>query len=117
MVYESDIDADGILSDTEYVDSVALGLEDFDGDGLNNWSDTDSDNDGIPDSVESGITNPCDAPLDSDGMGDPDYLDLDSDGDGILDSVEFTGDIDLDGLPYYRVRGRWGSSSPGASIR
>lgn len=34
--------------------SVGLGAQDFDGDGIPNYLDTDSDNDGIPDVVEAG---------------------------------------------------------------
>ncbi|HEY8941689.1 MAG TPA: thrombospondin type 3 repeat family protein, partial [Cellvibrio sp.] len=89
---------------------------DNDGDGLPNYLDRDSDNDGIADGVEAGAsgrdsdgdgiddafdvdqTGGVDAngdgvddavkPRDSDGDGIPDYLDLDSDNDGIYDVVE-----------------------------
>ena len=53
---------------------------DTDGDNLADYSDLDSDNDGILDSIEGDV--------DSDGDGIPDYLDLDSDNDGIPDNVE-----------------------------
>jgi hypothetical protein len=57
----------------------------------------DSDNDGIPDSIEA----PDGNLIDSDDDGIADYLDLDSDNDGIPDSVEYQGnasaDQDLDG--------------------
>jgi len=53
---------------------------DSDGDGIPDYQDLDSDNDGILDSVE-GI-------VDTDNDGIPDYLDLDSDDDGVLDVVE-----------------------------
>jgi hypothetical protein len=61
---------------------------DTDGDGLFNNCDDDSDNDGIPDTVEdtNGNGNPNDDDADGDGI--PNYLDLDSDNDGILDLYE-----------------------------
>jgi hypothetical protein len=52
---------------------------------------TDSDGDGITDSVE-GIG-------DADGDGLLDYLDTDSDGDGLLDADEQIADTDGDGIP------------------
>ena len=53
---------------------------DNDGDGIPNYRDIDSDNDGILDSVEG--------TADTDGDGIPNFLDLDSDGDGIPDNIE-----------------------------
>lgn len=64
---------------------------DNDSDGLPDYKDTDSDNDGISDryecfDIENGYTMlPC---LDSDGDGIPDIHDLDSDNDGLADTVE-----------------------------
>ena len=52
------------------------------------YLDLDSDNDGVPDSVEGSA--------DSDGDGIPDYLDLDTDNDGIPDVIE-AGFVDADG--------------------
>jgi gliding motility-associated-like protein len=66
----------------------------------------DSDNDGIPDSIEKGPDGT--KPLDTDGDGVPDYRDLDSDNDGIPDSIEKGPDgtkpldTDGDGVPDYR---------------
>jgi hypothetical protein len=60
--------------------------------------DLDSDDDGIPDAVETAGN--CDGGGDTDGDGVPDILDLDSDGDGIFDLVEAghgAPDADLDG--------------------
>jgi len=84
-----------------------------DGDGTPNYLDLDSDNDGIPDSIEDAGCNgtaPC-TPTDTDGDGIPNYLDLDSDNDGIPDSIEDAGcngtapctptDTDGDGIPNY----------------
>ncbi|MDO6518815.1 gliding motility-associated C-terminal domain-containing protein [Zobellia uliginosa] len=56
------------------------------------FTDLDSDNDGILDSVEDlnadGDNDPSTNPTDSDGDSLPDYLDIDSDNDGIPDNVE-----------------------------
>ena len=87
-----DSDRDGILDDIE-------GTVDTDGDGLPNFRDTDSDNDGIPDSTEAGPA--PNTPVDTDGDGAPDYIDTDSDNDGIDDAIEGTDDRDNDGIPDY----------------
>lgn len=82
-------------------------LADADGDGIANYLDIDSDNDGIPDNVEAqstiGYLQPSTGvnatgfpsnygsgftPIDTDGDGVPDYLDDDSDNDGTLDIFE-----------------------------
>ncbi|WP_164969656.1 fibronectin type III domain-containing protein, partial [Aquirufa rosea] len=81
----NDCDGDGILNSVE----CAWGgpsCQDYDSDGIPNFQDPDSDNDGIPDSIEKNI--------DTDGDGIPNYLDLDSDNDGILDSTEKATDRD-----------------------
>lgn len=63
---------------------------DNDYDGIPNITDLDSDNDGIPDSVEGYG--------DDDNDGHPNYLDLDADNDGIYDVIEAGGvDPDHDG--------------------
>ena len=64
--------------------------QDTDSDGVADFMDLDSDEDGIPDSV--------DGTADTDGDGRPNYLDTDSDGDGIPDSTEGH-DADFDGTP------------------
>ena len=84
-----DANGDGIA------DSAAP--RDSDGDGVPDFRDLDSDNDSIPDVIESGgldldedglldaggvITS---LPRDTDGDGIPDHLDLDSDNDGVKD--------------------------------
>ncbi|MGB5983291.1 MAG: LamG-like jellyroll fold domain-containing protein, partial [Nonlabens sp.] len=98
--------------------SLATTCADSDGDGLDDFLDLDSDNDGIPDNVEGqptiGYITPTYVDSDGDGLMDvydstpnggpdgsigitpentdetdlPDYLDLDSDNDGIFDLVE-----------------------------
>ena len=87
-------------------DFVAVrGVLDSDGDGVPDYRDLESDNDGIADAVEAG---PVPAiPADSDNDGVADYLDTDSDGDGINDAIEVGGvadwpvDTDSDGLVDY----------------
>ncbi len=70
-------------------------LIDTDGDGLHNFRDPDSDNDGIGDADERGEEL---LPLDSDSDGKPDYIDTDADNDGIPDLFEGNGDSDNDGI-------------------
>jgi len=66
-------------------------VNDADRDGIFDNVDVDSDNDGIPNSVET-------TTRDTDLDGIPDYLDLDSDNDGIPDIIEAGGvDVDRDG--------------------
>ena len=68
----SDTDGDGISDADEGDNAVALGhgiTLDQDSDGIYNFLDDDSDNDGILDSVEGGNN------VDTDGDGIPDYLD------------------------------------------
>jgi hypothetical protein len=91
-----DTDKDGLPnfidldSDNDGIPDRIEGSLDFDKDGKGNFIDTDSDNDGIPDAIE-GIGDP-------DNDGNPNYLDLDSDGDGISDKLEGTRDSDNDGV-------------------
>ncbi len=80
-----DVDATGGTdNDRDGIDD-AFAPDDFDGDGLPNYIDVDSDNDRVPDILEGNV--------DNDGDLSPNYLDLDSDGDTIPDSVE----ADIDG--------------------
>ncbi|MCA0131918.1 choice-of-anchor D domain-containing protein [Winogradskyella alexanderae] len=90
---------------------ITQSLCDTDSDGVANIFDLDSDNDGIPDVVESGYSPVSNGsavidswidnnnngmhdafeslnPVDSDGDGTPDYLDLDSDNDTLFDVDE-----------------------------
>ena len=72
---------------------------DTDGDGTADYLDTDSDNDGILDSVEAGDTNVVTPPVDSDGDGVGDWRDLDSDNDSLLDKFESTYSVPGHSLP------------------
>ncbi|MCB9591475.1 MAG: VWA domain-containing protein [Sandaracinaceae bacterium] len=86
-----DTDGDGILDEWEDASTAV----DTDGDGTPDFEDLDSDDDGIPDSVE-GNPGSSGMPVDSDSDGTPDFRDLDSDGNGILDAAEPEGDLDGD---------------------
>ncbi len=95
------------------IDNVLLtanmGSSDSDGDGINDSSDLDDDNDGILDTTECQGSGSCNT-YDSDGDGVPNRLDLDSDNDGIYDAVEaghgishtngvLSGAVGTDGVP------------------
>ncbi len=58
---------------------------DTDGDGIPDFRDLDSDNDGTTDALEKGSGT---TPMDTDGDGTPDFKDLDADNDGIADSSD-----------------------------
>ncbi len=91
-----DSDGDGIADFDE-----GNGAIDTDGDGITDDLDTDSDNDGIPDSVEAGDSDMSSEPVDTDGDGRPDFRDLDSDSDTISDQIEGFEDPDEDGFGNY----------------
>ena len=82
-------------------------LTDTDGDGVPDYRDSDSDNDGLSDSSEGGPSaQNCGPPRDTDGDGIPDYRDPDSDNDDLPDLDEGTigtdplnPDTDGDGVP------------------
>jgi len=76
---KEDTDDDGIPNGIE-------GCGDRDNDGIDNYLDTDSDGDGIPDSEEAG-DDPSN-PRNSDKDDSPDFLDRDSDNDGLSDKKE-----------------------------
>ncbi|WP_424964244.1 T9SS type A sorting domain-containing protein [Ekhidna sp.] len=93
-----DDDADGVATASEdyngngnFADDFTQGgaptpdylffTNDPDGDGIDNASDLDDNNDGIPDTQQSDVT-------DTDGDGIVDRYDLDSDGDGIPNAYE-----------------------------
>ncbi|MDG1570689.1 hypothetical protein OZ410_00040, partial [Robiginitalea sp. M366] len=109
----SGVDSDGNGLDDAYEPSPGAcgGLVpvDTDGDGIPDYRDIDSDNDGITDNVEAqssgSYQEPCGIdnngnglddhydpngldPMDTDGDGHPDFRDIDSDNDGITDNVE-----------------------------
>jgi len=81
-------------SDQDGIPDSIEGAIDTDGDGVLNSSDIDSDNDAIPDAIEFGDG---DTAVDTDSDGVPDFLDLDSDNDGIPDAS----------LPWLLVNWMW----------
>lgn len=137
----ADPNNDGVIGNVPFIDTDGDGLSDVvdssnggtpipaldtDGDGKENYTDRDSDNDGIQDVIEAGlpdanadgsVDNFVDADgdglanivdtttggstltnLDKDGDGNRNYVDLDSDNDGLPDVLEAGGtDPDNDG--------------------
>ena len=86
----ADLNGDGV--------DDAVVADDFDSDGVPNYLDLDSDNDGVLDVSEGGLTDVnedgivddgalTDTPPNTDGTDGPDYIDLDSDDDGTYDIV------------------------------
>ena len=90
--YPADNNNNGILDHLDANDDAAC-ESDADGDGIDDITDLDDDNDGIYDTYEGDDT------IDTDGDGIPNYLDTDSDGDGCSDAEEagFT-DANKDGI-------------------
>ncbi len=92
------IDADDKGVD-DAIQASALPIFDTDGDGVADFRDSDSDSDGIPDSVEAGPLPTM--PLDTDGDGAADFREQDADGDTVPDFAEVGADpanpIDSDG--------------------
>ncbi|MEO1418628.1 MAG: hypothetical protein AAFW00_25340 [Bacteroidota bacterium] len=89
-----------------FIDNFEVYIEeDFDGDGIVNSQDLDSDNDGISDIIEAGGTDP-----DGDGRvayatpGDPTTM-VDSDGDGLADAVDTK--VDNNGSGTYVAGTAW----------
>ena len=92
-----DADGDGLM------DSVESFSSDQDKDGLPDYLDSDSDNNGMADAVEAISVY---FPFDTDGDGVPDYADLDNDNDGVHDIFEigtgtFAADLNNNGLADY----------------
>jgi hypothetical protein len=90
-------------SDNDGIPDTIEGTGDADQDGIPNYLDLDSDGDGIEDRIEY-TGDPEFDDVDHDGI--PNFLDLDSDGDGIEDRIEYTGDpefddVDHDGIPNF----------------
>ena len=78
------VDADGKgLADSLL--AAGLTVFDTDSDGIADFRDLDSDNDGLPDQTEAGPNGS--SPTDTDGDGAPDFRETDSDGDGVPDGA------------------------------
>ena len=103
----TDIDDKGV---DDAIQASALPVFDTDGDGVADYRDSDSDQDGIADSIEAG-NDGC-RPQDTDGDGAADYRERDSDGDNVLDGEDsnndaadvqpfepVSDDVDNDGIP------------------
>lgn len=78
-------------TDEDGIPDSVEGTDDRDRDGLPNHMDADSDADGLPDSAEGAV--------DADGDGVPNFLDTDADGDGVPDAY----DRETPGLPLYTL--------------
>jgi len=97
----------GVDANNDGIDDDII-VDDFDEDGVPNFQDLDSDNDGLLDVIEAGLPDLDEngladngeitlSPPNTDGVDGPDYLDLDSNNDGILDNQGSPSeDFDLD---------------------
>jgi len=83
-----DPDKDGILSPIDGSPTIWGDATDSDGDGVLDSVDADDDGDGILDTVEQSGCTPALTTCDTDGDGVPNQLDMDSDNDGINDVTE-----------------------------
>lgn len=92
-----DTDEDGIDDADEGRDEAV----DTDGDGLLDFEDTDSDDDGVSDKVEGAIPIGQTGLPDSDSDGAPDFRDEDSDNNGRPDGEDGDDDLDGDGRADY----------------
>ena len=90
-----DPDKDGILSPIDGLPNNWGDASDTDGDGVIDSVDADDDGDGILDTAEDAACSPAVATCDTDGDGIPNSRDMDSDNDGINDVTE-AGLIDAD---------------------
>ncbi len=90
-----DPDKDGILSPIDGLPNSWGDASDTDGDGVIDSLDADDDGDGILDTAEDAACTPALATCDTDGDGLPNSKDMDSDNDGINDVTE-AGLLDAD---------------------
>lgn len=87
---KADFDKDGITNEVECGFSSGRNCRDTDTDGILDYKDGDSDNDGIPDIIEAKCSGGMEGgfPCDTDNDETPDYLDTDSDDDSRIDAEE-----------------------------
>ena len=112
-----DENGDGFIDDLANTEGSLTNPTDSDLDGIGDWREVDSDNDGISDNVGSNFEDldgngdgVVDNIADSDGDGiadDVDQLDgfgtaPDEDRDGLLDDIDGSEDVDGDGLPNFQ---------------
>lgn len=110
----TDANGDGIIDDPTTNEGTLTVPTDTDADGIGDWREIDSDNDGTNDNVGTPLQDAdsngdglVDDTTDTDGDGIADAIDRvdghgtlpDADGDGILDETEGSGDTDGDGMP------------------
>ncbi|MDB4224481.1 hypothetical protein N9850_11950, partial [Granulosicoccus sp.] len=91
-----------------------LPIFDTDGDGVDDYRDTDSDNDTIPDSVEAGPM--PNQPTDTDGDGAADYRETDSDGDAIPDNLEQLADPSVQNTSLESIETGFAGTGNGCSV-
>jgi outer membrane protein OmpA-like peptidoglycan-associated protein len=112
----ADTDANGLIDDAAVNEGTLVTPTDSDVDGVGDWREIDSDNDGTNDIVgttfedqDSDGDGIVDDITDSDNDGIADVVDQldgwgtvpDTDRDGILDPIDGTADVDGDGLPNF----------------
>jgi FtsP/CotA-like multicopper oxidase with cupredoxin domain len=95
---------DGMMGQFAVVQNHAAPVADFDGDGIDDISDPDDDNDGVADTQDA-FPKDASESSDTDGDGIGDNADMDDDNDGFFDRTEIaegTDPLDATDLPLHR---------------